>query len=143
MKKIFKQRGQAVIEFTLILPLFALVLFALIYLGFLFIDVVTLDSAAAAAARSAVQNGGEPTDAVKKKIKKTTLFLYWYEMDTNSPKRILDTEHPENNANFFTYGVQVKLKDSVKNNAVLKMVLPESYTVVKTAYKEYEEPEEP
>ena len=137
MKKIFKQRGQAVIEFTLILPLFALVLFALIYLGFLFIDVVTLDSAAAAAARDAVLHNGTVSDSVKTKIKNTTLFLYWYEMDTNSPK-LMSTD-----GNFVTYGVQVKLKDSVKNNTVLKMVLPESYTVVKTAYKEYEEPEEP
>ena len=137
MKKFFKRRVQATVEFALILPIFALLLVALIQLGFLFIDVVTLDSAAAAAAKSAVENGGEPTDAVKKKIRDTKLFLTWYEMDkVNSPKRIPDTEHPENNTNFFTYGVQVKLKDSVKDNSVLKMFLPPKYTVVKTAYKE-------
>ena len=84
--KIFR-RGQASIEFALILPIFAMLLFTLIYLGFLFIDVVTLDSAAAAAARSAaISTDGEPSDAVKKQIQKTTLFLYWYEMDTASPK---------------------------------------------------------
>ena len=138
MKKIFKRRGQASIEFALILPIFALVLFALIYLGFLFIDVVTLDSAAAAAARDAVLHNGTVSDPVKTKIKKTKLFLYWYEVDQSSPKRIPDTENPANDANFFTYGVQVKLKDSVKDNAVLKMILPEKYTVVKTAYKEEE-----
>ena len=159
MKK-FLRRGQAAIEFALILPIFAMVLFALVYLGFLFIDVVTLDSAAAAAARSAAQQDIKETvndvivfnedkikvsDAVKKKIQEDTkLFLYWYEMDADSPKRtkldrlMTDDDPPEIEGYFIEYGVQVKLKDSVKDNAVLKMFLPEKYTVVKTAYKKKE-----
>ena len=156
--KIFR-RGQASIEFALILPIFAMLLFALIYLGFLFIDVVTLDSAAAAAARSAAQqdikekvdgvitfneNKIKVSDAVKNKIKGTKIFLYWYEMDEYSPKRIklerlMKTDDPtEIEGYFIQYGVQVKLKDSVKENKVLRMVLPEKYTVVKSAYKKKE-----
>ena len=127
--KIFR-RGQASIEFALILPIFAMLLFALIYVGFLFIDVVTLDGAASAAARSAALHNGVVDQPLKEKIRKTTLFLYWYEMDEDSPKVSTD-------ANGFVTGmVQVKLKDEVKDNAVLKMFLPEAYTVVKTAYKE-------
>ena len=132
MKKIFKRRGQATVEFALILPIFAVVLFALIYLGFLFIDVVTLDSAAAAAARNAAQNNGvlfnfKPT--------KPQLFLYWYKVADWPPKPVPYTDGTDNN-HFIRYGVQAELKDSVKDNAVLKRILPEKYTVVKTAYKE-------
>lgn len=154
------RRGQASVEFALILPIFAMLLFTLIYLGFLFIDVVTLDSAAAAAARSAAQQDIKETvddgivfnedkikvsDAVKKKIQEdTTLFLYWYEMDESSPKRIkleklMNEDDPsEVEGYYIEYGVQVKLKASVKDNAVLKRILPEKYTVVKSAYKKKE-----
>jgi|GEM_PF-6510075 len=126
MKKIFKRRGQASIEFALILPIFALVLFALIYLGFLFIDVVTLDSAAAARDVT-LQNDRRVSQPVIDKIKGTKLFLYWYKLDAASPKLISDSD------GFITYGVQANL---TVNNSVLKMILPEKYTVVKTAYKE-------
>lgn len=129
--KIFR-RGQASIEFALILPIFAMLLFTLIYLGFLFIDVVTLDSAAAAAARHASLHNGTVDAQLKEKIQGTKLFLYWYEMDGASPKRL----EPVSDAKIFTYGVQVKLKEDVKGNAVLGKILPEAYTVVKTAYKE-------
>ena len=141
--KIFR-RGQASIEFALILPIFAMLLFALIYLGFLFIDVVTLDSAAAAAARSAAtSDDGEPSDAVKDKIKGTTLFLYWYKVDENSPKVVKEEVENKNDEGtvistdvFFKAMVQVKLDNKVKDNKVLRMFLPEKYTVVKTAHKQ-------
>lgn len=151
--KIFR-RGQASIEFALILPIFAMLLFALVYVGFLFIDVVTLDSAAAAAARSAAaSDDGEPSDAVKDKIKGTTLFLYWYEMDEASPKikkeegdKVTETVLEDDPTKklvrtdiFFTGMVQVKLKNSVKDNRVLRMVLPEKYTVRKVAHTYKEE----
>ena len=121
------RRGQAAIEFALILPIFAMVLFALIYLGFLFIDVVTLDSAAAAARDATLQDDRRVSTAVKNQIKKTTLFLYWYKLDTDSPKWISDED------GFITYGVQANLDI---DNSVLEMFLPKKYTVVKSAYKE-------
>lgn len=140
MKKIFKRRGQASVEFALILPIFALLLFALVQLGFLFIDVVTLDSAVSAAARSAaISNDGEPSAAVIDKIKKTTLFQRnWYTIKDGENlrlRRILDTENPDNNDIFFTYAIQA---ERITDNSVLKMFLPEHYTVKKTAYKEEE-----
>lgn len=133
--KIFR-RGQASIEFALILPIFAMLLFALVYVGFLFIDVVTLDSAAAAAARSAAaSDDGKVNPTLENKIKnETTLFLYWYKVDEDSPK--IKKETSTEGDEFFTAMIQVKLKDEVKDNAVLKMFLPEKYTVVKSAYKE-------
>lgn len=123
------RRGQASIEFALILPIFAMLLFSLVYIGFLFIDVVTLDSAAAAARSAVLSDDGTADDALKTKIQNTTLFLYWYEIDSESPKRL----EPVNDANIFTYGIKANL--TVKNS-VLEMFLPPAYTVVKTAYKE-------
>lgn len=143
MKKFFKRRGQASVEFALILPIFALLLFALVQLGFLFIDVVTLDSAVSAAARDAAQQDDmKVRKEVSDKIKDTTLFLYWYEMDGDSPKRTkLEELRSEDDPSkilgyFIEYCVQVKLTGKAKDNAVLKMILPEKYTVKKTAYKE-------
>lgn len=73
-------------------------------------------------------NGGTVSTTLKNKIQNTTLFLYWYEIDSESPKRL----EPVNDANIFTYGIKANL--TVKNS-VLEMVLPPAYTVVKTAYK--------
>ena len=136
--KIFR-RGQASIEFALILPIFAMLLFALIYLGFLFIDVVTLDSAAAAAARNASQQtDGRLSAAFEEKFPKPPqLFLYWYEVKDWPPKHVpFKPEEGIDNDHVIRYGVQARLKNSVKDNKVLRMFLPEAYTVTKTAYKE-------
>ena len=56
MKKFLNLREQAAVEFSLLLPIFALILFATIYLGMFIIDYVTLDNAAAQAARHAAMN---------------------------------------------------------------------------------------
>ena len=135
--KIFR-RGQASIEFALILPIFAMLLFALVYVGFLFIDVVTLDSAAAAAARNAAANGGILSSDFETKFSKPPqLFLYWYKVKDWPPKPVpFKPEEGVDNDHVIRYGVQAELKDSVKTNEVLKMFLPEAYTVVKSAYKE-------
>ncbi|MBQ3726171.1 MAG: pilus assembly protein [Selenomonadaceae bacterium] len=135
--KIFR-RGQASIEFALILPIFAMLLFALVYVGFLFIDVVTLDSAAAAAARNAAANNGTLSSDFETKFSKPPqLFLYWYEVTDWPPKHVpFKPEEEVDNDHVIRYGVQAHLKDSVKENKVLKMFLPEKYTVVKSAYKE-------
>ena len=47
-----KQRGQVIIEFALILPLFLLMIFGLIYSGMLFYDYSTLSNVARSAARA-------------------------------------------------------------------------------------------
>ena len=48
-----KQRGQVIVEFALILPLFLLMIFGLIYSGMLFYDYSTLSNVARSAAREA------------------------------------------------------------------------------------------
>ena len=140
--KIFR-RGQASIEFALILPIFAMLLFALVYVGFLFIDVVTLDSAAAAAARNAAANGGTLSDDFKTKFSKPPqLFLYWYEVKDWPPKHVpFKAEEEVDNNLVIRYGVQAHLTGKAAENKILKMFLPEAYTVVKSAYKSTDENE--
>ena len=48
-----RQRGQVIVEFALILPLFLLMIFGLMYSGMLFHDYSTLSSVARSAAREA------------------------------------------------------------------------------------------
>lgn len=48
-----RQRGQVIVEFALILPLFLLMIFGIIYSGMLFYDYSTLSNVARSAAREA------------------------------------------------------------------------------------------
>lgn len=53
MKRISGQRGQAMIEFALILPLLLLVMFAIFQFGFMFYSYISIQQAAREGARSA------------------------------------------------------------------------------------------
>lgn len=52
-----KQRGQTLVEFALLLPLFFLFLFGTMYVGFLFSDYMSYDNMARMAAREAAITG--------------------------------------------------------------------------------------
>ncbi len=61
-----KQRGQVIIEFALILPLFLLMIFGLIYSGMLFYDYSTLSNVARSAAReAAISDNIDDTEKAK------------------------------------------------------------------------------
>ena len=128
MKTLPKQRGQAVVEFSLILPLFALLLFAMVYIGFFLMDYLTLNSAAEVAARDAKINSGTVSTEIQNNIKDTQLFLPWYELDSNSPKVT------ENSTEFVTVMIQANWKDSVDKPFLLSF-MPDTFTVKKSAYK--------
>ncbi|MBQ3434090.1 MAG: pilus assembly protein [Selenomonadaceae bacterium] len=130
MKKYLRRRGQAAVEFALLLPIFALVLFSTIYIGFFVLDYVTLDNAAAQAARNASKNGGthEITDTDLAKISGTNLFLSWYKLENNCAKSELTTE---DGIKYVTVTIRADLK-STKRNTILAGIMPEAYTVSKT-----------
>lgn len=52
-----KRKGQAIVEFALVLPLFLLIMFGIIYSGMLFHDYTTLSNIARASAREAALTG--------------------------------------------------------------------------------------
>ncbi len=57
-----KYKGQVIVEFALILPLFLILLYGIIYSGMLFHDYSTLSNIARASAREAALNGEVSTD---------------------------------------------------------------------------------
>lgn len=61
-----KQKGQVIIEFALILPLFIILLFGIIYCGMLFYDYISLSNIARSAAReSAIVSSFDSTQRAK------------------------------------------------------------------------------
>ena len=141
MKKFLRQRGQAAVEFTLLLPFFAMILFATIYIGMFVLDYVTLDNAAAKASRhAALDPEHELRTEDKTNIENTKLFLSWYEL-----KKDTCTNFSRGNINEITGAfevasgggyvqvmIQAKLK-STKQDTILKNIVPNAYTVSKVA----------
>lgn len=150
MKKFLRRRGQAAVEFALLLPVFALVLFSIIYTGFFVLDYVTLNNAAAQAARAAALNKSSSysiPDDVRTKVGQTPLFLSWYAIDAGSPKRIINTvtetttvENQETGQPTETtttkqesVTVMIQTNLTMDERSILAGILPEHYTVSKTA----------
>ena len=129
MIKFFRRRGQAVVEFALILPIFVLILLATIYLGMFILDYVTLDAAASYAARYVAVHGedSEFTTKVHDKVQSTTLLLPFYKIAADSPKA-----YAESDANIVTYMIKAERETT---NTILEWILPEAFTVKKSAYK--------
>ncbi len=136
MKKFLRRRGQAAVEFSLLLPIFALILFATIYIGFFVLDYVTLDNAAAQAARHAALNPPNYTITIpdQTKIEKTALFLSWYALKENNcaKSKVTYNEDDPPKPEYVTVMIQATLKDD-KNDTILKDILPDKYTVLKIA----------
>ena len=137
MKKFFGRRGQAAVEFSLLLPIFALILFATIYIGFFVLDYVTLDNAAAKAARNAALNplnDYKIVDDDKTKIESTALFLSWYELKKNdcTKRKVTYNEDDPPKPEYVTVMIQATLKDD-KDDTILKDILPDKYTISKVA----------
>lgn len=135
--KIFpKQRGQTVVEFSLILPILALLLFAMIYMGFFLLDYITLTAAADDAAHDAAINNGTISNGVRTKVQGTPLFLPWYEMDITSATPspwVLQPGETGYDPNFVTVKIQVNMTEDVRDNFFLSF-LPPNYPIFKAAY---------
>ena len=129
MIKFLRRRGQAVVEFALILPIFVLILLATIYLGMFILDYVTLNAAASYAARYVAVHGEDSnfTAKVHDKVQSTTLLLPFYKIDENSPKA-----YAESDTKIVTYMIQANRQTT---NTILEWILPEAFTVKKSAYK--------
>lgn len=85
------QRGQAIVEFALILPLFILVIFGIIYFGMAFSDYIALNSFARSSAREAsISTETAPYDDIKEKYGQKDLPANLYEWDTTNGFKIED-----------------------------------------------------
>jgi len=134
MKKL-KQKGQAVIEFAVVLPLFVLFLFGIIYSGMLFYDYISLSNLARSAAREAaiVQD----LDATKiadiqnyYSGRATNLLTHLYEPkpeNTGDPAFKVELKTPSGEDP--SVEVTIRMERNV-SSGLLEIILPEDYTIM-------------
>lgn len=85
------QRGQSIVEFALVLPLFMLSLFGIIYFGMAFSDYIALNSFARSSAREAsISTENAPYNDIKEKYGQNDLPANLYEWDTTNGFKIED-----------------------------------------------------
>ena len=129
-----KQKGQVIVEFALVLPLFLLLLFGIIYGGMLFYDYSVLSSLARSGAREA---------AISSDIANQHTTIEDYYTGIISPKNSTDKPlitslySPKNENEFkitpdgdWTKGIKVTI--TMERNPVpilVEMVLPEEYKI--------------
>ena len=136
-----KQKGQALIEFTLILPFFLLLIFGLIYTGMLFHDYSTLSNIARTAARDrAITSNVEDNviieryyDSANGKFKYalvTDLYKPGLEEST-SPAMLIETSSDGD----IVVTINMRLADGT--SPLMEMVLPNKYSIVYHMRKDY------
>ncbi len=70
-----RQKGQAVVEFAIVLPFFLMLVFGIFYSGFLFADYMTLSNVARSSAREAALLGANKYDEIKSSYRGNTKLL--------------------------------------------------------------------
>lgn len=139
-----RQKGQSMVEFAFILPLFVFIFLAIMYMGMLFADYLSFNDIARSAARYAAING---TDA-------TTISTLRTSYDTKySSGDIMHTSlykwNPESEDDFYitkstdgkSVSVKIVLRESEENegvsmNSVLSFAVPKTLTITYEMYNE-------
>ncbi len=135
-----RQKGQAIVEFALVLPLFFMFLWGIIYTGLLYRDYLTLSNLARESARAASIQGPTYYESIrttnKNQVQNFMTKLYTWNGDSDSFKI----------ENYGSDSVKVILKAQLNTSFpgvgimdFLGMPLPETYEIVYTMYKEYQE----
>ena len=136
MKKL-KQKGQAIIEFAVVLPLFVLFLFGIIYSGMLFYDYISLSNLARSAAREAaivqtldsgkIQNM-EQYYTTKASSLLTSLYTPTPETGETYPVKI-ELKEPVAPAVDKSVEVTIRMRRNV-TSGLMEIILPEDYTII-------------
>ena len=137
-----KQKGQALIEFALVLPFFLLLIFGLIYTGMLFHDYSTLSNIARTAAR-------ERAITDENNVSNETIINRYYNVDTNGEKKftyalVTDLYKLADTPMTISTGtddddiiVTINMQKKDDWSVLMEMVLPENYSVVYHMRKDY------
>ena len=136
MKKL-KQKGQAIIEFAVVLPLFVLFLFGIIYSGMLFYDYISLSNLARSAAREAaiVQtlNSGKIQNMERHYSDKATNLLTSLYTPTPETGELypfkIELKEPVPPDVDKSVEVTVRMQRNV-TSGLLEIFLPEDYTII-------------
>lgn len=127
-----RQRGQAVVEFALVLPFFLMLLFGILLSGLLFADYMTLSNVARSSAREAALGGNtaEISQAYKDNTQLMTNLYLW-----NDAIDFSDGDLP----NSIEATITTNLNTSFPGVSVLDffgMPLPATYTIKYTMHNE-------
>ena len=136
-----KNKGQALIEFTLVLPLFFIMIFGVIYSGMLFYDYSTLSNIARSAARERAITKTVEEDSSNGKSNATIVKNYFdngsfkYGLVTSLYKPAsdalkIDTDNPPDIVVTATMEIDSR-------SYIMQMILPEKYSVVYHMRKDY------
>ena len=126
-----KQRGQAIVEFALVLPFFLMLCFGIIFAGLLFSDYLTLSNLARESARAASIQGNDHYDAIEQAGTNQKLLTNLYSLNN------IMIEDGENSSVKVTLDVS---RNSFPGAGIVDYLLPDNYTIVYSMYKEYQAP---
>ena len=135
-----KQKGQSLVEFTLVIPFFLLLIFGLIYSGMLFYDYSTVSNMARSAAR---ERAITPISGAGK-VDTDDIIGYYYNGTSFTPRQLVTSLYrPATNA------LQIKeptdsdpdiivtiTMELANTSPIMRIVLPPTYSVVYHMRKE-------
>lgn len=138
-----KQKGQVIVEFALLLPLFIVLLFGIIYCGMLFYDYISLSNIARSAAReAAIVPSFNTTQKIKiEKYYTERMYMltklysastHTYESDTTPFDYKLTLSMNDNgtsNTDDDYIEVLITMERDPSTSALMRMILPEDYMI--------------
>ena len=137
-----RQKGQVIIEFALILPLFLILLFGIIYCGMLFYDYISLSNIARSAAREAAivqtlddAQKGKIENYYTKKMSSLLTSLYTPSTDPSDPTstytiKVSEDYGEDGTPNTDDDGVAVTIRmERNVSSMLMEMMLPDEYTI--------------
>ena len=137
-----RQKGQAVVEFALVLPFFLMLVFGIMFVGLLYSDYLTLSNLARESARAAAIQGMTEDDNGNKSYigirdqygKQTRLMtnLYTWTYNDDSCFSISNNEDDT----MVTAKLTAQRNDEYPGAGFVKYMLPKDYTIVYSMYKE-------
>ena len=134
-----KQKGQSLVEFTLVIPFFLLLIFGLIYSGMLFYDYSTLSNMARSVARerAIAPISGEGA------VSSAAIKGFYFDGKNFTPRLVTGLYHPAANALQITDpttenpDIVVKITMELGSSSpLMRIVLPPTYSVVYHMRKE-------
>lgn len=135
-----KQKGQAVVEFALVLPFFFMLFWGIVYTGLLYKDYLTLSNFARESARTAsIQGTAACYHIMRNEIPAPDLSTSLYQWDVNKNSDFLI----EAGDSVVTVTLRANLNKDFPGVGImdyLGMSLPRDYKIEYSMYEEYQEP---
>ena len=123
-----KHKGQSVVEFALVLPLFLFIMFGVIYTGMMFHDYATLSNIARACTReaavSATEDYGEIAGNYLKRVRNDGLMTDFYKLADTDP--IIIRRVQDETGDYIQTTINMQLK---ANGFFIDMIVPRAFGV--------------